>query len=122
MRFIFLSLSVLAAGFSCRAADRDGLLPTGGFRIRDPFVLAENGTYYLYEAKPWSGGRGVNVFTSKDLKSWTPKVPVMELPASNAILPVPSGRCCRTATRGANPSRAACGCSGATARWGRSRR
>jgi len=88
MRFIFLSLSVLAAGFSCRAADRDGLLPTGGFRIRDPFVLAENGTYYLYEAKPWSGGRGVNVFTSKDLKSWTPKVPVMELPASNACTAV----------------------------------
>lgn len=88
MRFIFLSLSVLAAGFTCRAADGDGLLPTGGFRIRDPFVLAENGTYYLYEAKPWSGGRSVNVFTSKDLKRWTPKVPVMELSESNACTAV----------------------------------
>ena len=64
------------------------LLGTGTFRIRDPFVLPDNGTYYLYEAKPWSGGRGVNVFTSKDLKSWTPKVPVMELPASNACTAV----------------------------------
>ena len=88
MRFIFLSLSALAAVFSCRAADGDGLLPTDGFRIRDPFVLAENGMYYLYEAKPWSGGRGVNVFTSKDLKRWTPKVPVMELPESNACTAV----------------------------------
>ncbi len=76
MRLIFLSLAALAVGLSCRAAEDGTLLPTGGFRIRDPFVLAENGTYYLYEAKPWSGGRCVNVFTSKDLKSWTPKVPV----------------------------------------------
>ena len=60
MRFIFLSLVALAVGLSCRAAEDGTLLPTGGFRIRDPFVLAENGTYYLYEAKPWSGGRGVN--------------------------------------------------------------
>ena len=88
MRFIFLSLAALSAALSGRAADGNGLLPTGGFRIRDPFVLAENGTYYLYEAKPWSGGRGVNVFTSKDLKRWTPKVPVMELPESNACTAV----------------------------------
>ena len=80
-------LAAAAVGLACPAAEGDGLLPTGGFRIRDPFVLAENGTYYLYEAKPWSGGRGVNVFTSKDLKSWTPKVPVMELPESNACRP-----------------------------------
>ena len=80
-------LAALALGVAC-AADGDGLLATGEFRIRDPFVLAENGTYYLYEAKPWSGGRSVNVFTSKDLKSWTPKVPVMELPATNACIAI----------------------------------
>ena len=81
-------LAALALGVTCAAAEGDGLLATGEFRIRDPFVLAENGTYYLYEAKPWSGGRGVNAFTSKDLKSWTPKVPVMELPETNACIAV----------------------------------
>ena len=39
MRFIFLSLVALAVGLSCRAAEDGTLLPTGGFRIRDPFVL-----------------------------------------------------------------------------------
>ncbi len=51
------------------------------FRIRDPFVLAENGTYYLYESKPWNGGKGVAVRTSKDLENWTDKEMVMTLPS-----------------------------------------
>ena len=49
------------------------------FRIRDPFVLAENGVYYLYESKPWNGGRGVFVRRSTDLEHWTEKQPVMRV-------------------------------------------
>ena len=49
------------------------------FRIRDPFVLAENGTYYLYESKPWDGGRGVFVRTSTDLENWTEKRQAMRV-------------------------------------------
>ena len=50
------------------------------FRIRDPFVLADNGTYYLYESKPWFGGKGVSVRTSKDLEHWSEKMPAMIVP------------------------------------------
>ncbi len=50
------------------------------FRIRDPFVLVDEGTYYLYESKPWSGGNGVGVRTSKDLENWSAVSPAMTLP------------------------------------------
>ena len=49
------------------------------FRIRDPFVLAESGVYYLYESKPWDGGRGVFVRRSTDLEHWTEKQQVMRV-------------------------------------------
>lgn len=50
------------------------------FQIRDPFVLPDGDTYYLYESKPWSGGKGVAVRTSKDLDHWTDKEMVLQLP------------------------------------------
>lgn len=50
------------------------------FRIRDPFVLPDGGTYYLYESKPWSGGKGVAVRMSQDLEHWTDKEMVLRLP------------------------------------------
>jgi len=50
------------------------------FRIRDPFVLVDNGRYYLYESKPWFGGKEVFVRRSADLVTWTAKEPVMVLP------------------------------------------
>lgn len=53
------------------------------FQIRDPFVLPDNGTYYLYESKPWSGGSGVAVRTSTDLEHWSEKQMVMTLPADS---------------------------------------
>lgn len=49
------------------------------FRIRDPFVLADGGIYYLYESKPWDGGRGVFVRTSTDLEHWAEKQQVMRV-------------------------------------------
>ena len=52
------------------------------FQIRDPFVLVDGGHYYLYESKPWNGGKGVDVRRSADLVSWTAKEPAMVLPES----------------------------------------
>ena len=45
------------------------------FQIRDPFVLAENGTYYLYKTLVTTNGCGVGVATSKDLERWTEFAP-----------------------------------------------
>ena len=50
------------------------------FQIRDPFVLPDGGTYYLYESKPWSGGHEVFVRTSTDLERWSAREPVTRLP------------------------------------------
>ncbi len=65
---------------SAAGAEGKKLFTGDEFRIRDPFVLADNGTYYLYESKPWDGGKGVDVRTSTDLENWTEKEPVMTLP------------------------------------------
>lgn len=51
------------------------------FRIRDPFVLVDDGRYYLYESKPWSGGNGVGVRVSGNLVDWTAVKPVMKMPS-----------------------------------------
>ena len=56
------------------------------FRIRDPFILADDATktYYLYETtdpykvRPYA--RGVSVRTSKDLVRWSRPQPVMSVP------------------------------------------
>ena len=58
------------------------------FRIRDPFVLADNGTYYLYESKPWFGGNGVSVRTSTDLEHWGEKRPAMVVPKNVPVTAV----------------------------------
>ena len=56
------------------------------FRIRDPFILADDATktYYLYETTdPYRGrpyARGVSVRTSKDLVAWSQPKPVMSVP------------------------------------------
>lgn len=55
-------------------------LTRADFQIRDPFVLPDNGTYYLYESKPWNGGKGVGVRTSTDLERWSEKRMAMTLP------------------------------------------
>lgn len=46
--------------------------------IRDPFILAENGIYYLYGTRGktcWGAADGFDVYTSRDLNHWDgPKV------------------------------------------------
>ena len=46
--------------------------------IRDPFVLLENGTYYLYGTRAASFGcqvDGVDVYLSDDLETWSAPIP-----------------------------------------------
>ena len=66
----------------------DALATRAEFRIRDPFVLADGGTYYLYESKPWSGGDGVDVRTSSDLEHWSQKRQAMALPSGVKVTAV----------------------------------
>ena len=86
MRKTILALSALLAVVltqtECAASDdavRGATFTRADFRIRDPFVLAEDGVYYLYESKPWDGGRGVFVRRSADLEHWTDKSQVMRV-------------------------------------------
>ena len=65
------SANCFAADYCCKRED---------IRIRDPFILTVNNKYYMYESKPWDGGRGVSVRTSVDLENWTEKKEVMSVP------------------------------------------
>ena len=60
----------------------EGPVDASQFRVRDPFILADDDskTYYLYETTPWNTGRGVNVRTSKDLRTWSAPKRVMDMP------------------------------------------
>ena len=68
------------AGMGALLRDRNS------FRIRDPFILADDATktYYLYETTdPYKGrpyARGVSVRMSKDLRMWSRPQPVMSVP------------------------------------------
>lgn len=49
-------------------------MKTNDINIRDPFVLEENGIYYLYCTRAKNFGKGVggfDVYTSNDLKNWS---------------------------------------------------
>jgi len=52
-------------------------IKTPDFRVRDPFILAENGMYYLYAKIRDRDFQGVEVCTSHDLKSWDAPQTVM---------------------------------------------
>ena len=73
MRLLIFGV-VLAACVQVRANPG---VPREEFQIRDPFVLAENGTYYLYKTLVTTNGCGVGVATSKDLERWTEFAPAM---------------------------------------------
>ena len=49
--------------------------------IRDPFVLFENGTYYLYGTRAENFGcytKGFDVYVSKDLENWSAPTPCFD--------------------------------------------
>lgn len=53
--------------------------------IRDPFVLAENGKYYLYGtrgATTWTTATGLDVYVSDDLENWSEAIECFSVPES----------------------------------------
>ena len=52
--------------------------------VHDPVIIKEGGTYYIF-----STGRGINVYSSKDLKNWTKEKPVFENAPEWAVRAVP---------------------------------
>ena len=56
------------------------MLKTNEFKIRDPFILPCDGTYYLYAS---DYVHDFMVYTSKDLDNWTEPVKVTNLPADH---------------------------------------
>jgi len=64
---------------------------TSEIHVRDPFILAENNTYFLYVQsanREGSGFQGVEVYTSRDLENWNPPKPVLTLPDDANVLDV----------------------------------
>ena len=59
------------------AAATEYPLATEEIRVRDPFVVAEGDTYFLYAAKPRPSDAGVDVLESRDLRRWTARKPAM---------------------------------------------
>ena len=61
-------------------------------RIRDPFILTDNktGQYYMYRTSDSIAADGqvfggVEMFRSKDLRTWEGPEPVMRIPGDNAL-------------------------------------
>lgn len=65
--------------------DKTGFIPSEDIRVRDPFILADKKTqtYYLYTSidnRTLNEGRGVEVYTSKDLQNWKSPRKVFQVP------------------------------------------
>jgi len=79
MKHTFLTTLFALVFFSLGAQN----LKIEDINIRDPFILAKNGTYYMYASSTVDGKGGVGVYTSKNLQDWTPRKQVMVLPDDN---------------------------------------
>jgi len=77
---VFLASGVLlSAALSVYAQN----LSLENIRIRDPFILVDNGTYYMYATSSVDEIGGVAVYSSRDLQNWSEPRQVMVLPADN---------------------------------------
>ena len=82
----FLTGAVASAGSSVfpvsAFASADDKVKTSDFRVRDPYVVpcSEDGLYHLFISDEWSGGVGVSVRTSQDLKMWSEPKKVLTIP------------------------------------------
>lgn len=54
----------------CAQAFAIDYIPESEVKTADPFVLYDNGTYYLYGTRAGNPNKGFEAFTSKDLKTW----------------------------------------------------
>ncbi len=61
------SLLMLTATLSAFAID---YIPESEVKTADPFVLYDNGVYYLYGTRAGNPNKGFEAFTSTDLKTW----------------------------------------------------
>lgn len=55
---------------------------TTDIRIRDPYIVAKNGTYYLYSSSVKEFSNSVCVYKSTDLTNWQEPIPVYTLDTS----------------------------------------
>jgi beta-xylosidase len=55
---------------------------TTDIRIRDPYIVAKNGTYYLYSSSVKEFISSVCVYKSTDLTNWQEPIPVYTLDTS----------------------------------------
>jgi len=77
--FFLFSTALLAVSLCVNAQE----LTLEDINIRDPFILVEGDSYYMYSSSTVDGIGGVAVYQSKDLKSWTAKHQVMVIPQKN---------------------------------------
>jgi hypothetical protein len=82
-----LSLALTLSGALQLPAAGSGEFPLKleDIRVRDPFILAEDGTYYLYaqggnRARKDSADLGIEVYRSRDLVHWSEPKQVFALP------------------------------------------
>lgn len=54
-------------------------------RVHDPVMIKQGNTYYLF-----STGRGISVFSSRDMKSWQQEKPVFDTPPQWAVATIPT--------------------------------
>lgn len=58
-------------------------MKTEEINIRDPFVLLDNGVYYLYGtrgATAWTDANGFDVYVSEDLQNWSNPIEIFHRP------------------------------------------
>lgn len=73
----FLAMGVAGGVGACAQAPAFGAADAGSsdVRIHDPVMIRERETYYLFGT-----GRGISVYSSRDMHSWTQEPPVFETP------------------------------------------
>lgn len=81
---VFLFVMGINLVFAQSEVPQSNLLSTNEIRVRDPFILADKKTqtYYLYASifnRTANEGQGVEVYTSKDLRQWSPSKVVFQV-------------------------------------------
>lgn len=73
---VFLVVVLLCSSFLC-AQEKD-------ISVHDPVMIRQNGTFYLF-----CTGRGISVWSSQDMKTWTRQKPVFDKAPEWAVKAVP---------------------------------
>lgn len=55
--------------------------------VHDPVIIRQDGTYYIFAT-----GRGISVWSSRDMANWTQEKPVFDAPPAWAVSAVPTFR------------------------------